>query len=180
MMTAKILYVIAPDKFRDEEYLVPTQFLANKGYIIETISTQSGLAKGMFGAEVNVLKTLDDINPEGYGALVIAGGMGSPEHLWENSTLRHYIKAFVASQKLVCAICISGVVLAKAGVLTGKKATVWLCEDSEKAYTDHGVQLIKEPVVIDGLLLTANGPEASLDFAKAIDAVLSKTEAKII
>ena len=178
-MLKRILYVIAPERFRDEEYLEPTVYLSGQGYQIDTVSTQCGLAKGMFGAEVQVDKTVDDVASDNYDALVIAGGMGSPDYLWENETLKKHIQAFVTAQKPVCAICISGVVLAKAGVLTGKKATVWLCDASEQAYQGHGVILVKEHVVTDGLFVTADGPEASLEFAKAIDAVLSKSASAV-
>lgn len=178
-MQKRILYVIAPERFRDEEYLEPTAYFLDKGYEVDTVSTQCGLAKGMFGAEVQVNKTVDDVTSDNYDALVIAGGMGSPDYLWGSETLKQHVQDFVAAQKVVCAICISGVVLAKAGVLTGKKATVWLCDASEQAYQEHGVVLVKELVVTDGLFVTADGPEASLEFAQAIDAVLSKNPSAV-
>lgn len=176
MSLKKILFVISPVDFRDEEYIIPEQYFREvAGFEVVTYSTQTGIAKGMFGKEVEVKNSLEPLpNVSDFDALVIAGGMGSPQHLWPSENLKQLILNFEAEQKLIAAICISGVVLANAGILKGKKATVWKCEESLEAYEKGQAQFTDEAVTIDGHIITANGPEASETFAKAIHQTLSK------
>ena len=182
MTSKRLLYVIAPKDFRDEEYFIPEQyFLEDQNYLVDTCSTQKGTAIGMFGGDVEITLSLEEATNAStqYDALVIAGGMGSPQYLWENPVLRELIKEFNTAQKVVAAICISGVVLAKAGILTDKKATVWKCDESLAVYKEAHVNFIDEPVVTDELIITGNGPEASEEFAKAIATVLNKSAVPI-
>ncbi len=67
------------------------------------------------------------------------------------------------------AICIAPTILAYAGVLEGKKATVWN-QDGKQAeiLTKNGAEFVDELVVVDGKIVTANGPPAAEAFGKKI------------
>ena len=71
-----------------------------------------------------------------------------------------------AGGKLVASICSAGGILANAGILKGRKATVFpaeiaLIKSKGAVYTDTGV-------VVDGNLVTADGPEHAKIFGEAI------------
>lgn len=168
MVSRRILMVIAPEAFRDEELLVPREYFTREGWQVDTASTQVGEVFGMLGAKENVELTVSDVTPDAYDAVVVVGGMGSPSHLWENAPLHQIIRALDAKRKVVSAICLSGAVLAKAGVLQGKKATVWEMPESVQALKDGGAQYTAAPATVDGHIITANGPEAAADFAREI------------
>ena len=74
------------------------------------------------------------------------------------------------------AICVSPRILAKAGVLHGKRATGW-DEDGKLKYVFEKRDVVYEyaPVVTDGRIVTADGPASAKEFGEAIAAVLSKT-----
>jgi protease I len=62
------------------------------------------------------------------------------------------------------------VILAKAGILKGRKATVWTSETDKSAVKileENGVKYEKLPVVSDGAI-TADGPVSALKFAEKI------------
>ena len=65
-------------------------------------------------------------------------------------------------------------ILAKAGVLDGKKATVWHGHDAEYGTTTNevlekfGAAVGSEGLVIDGRIVTADGPANARGFAEAI------------
>lgn len=168
----KILMVIAPDQFRDEELLVPRKAFTNEGWQVDTVSTQTGNIKGMLGAVEAV--TLDlthaesEANAQAYDAVVIVGGMGSPEYLWNNQPLHGILKTLDQQKRVIAAICLSGAVLANAGLLTGKRATVWEMPESLAAFKAHGVQYTGKAVTEDERFITANGPDAAVDFAQAV------------
>jgi protease I len=173
-----ILMVIAPQDFRDEEFFEPYQhFTQERQWSVTVASTQTGLAKGMLGKSVDVTQTLESQNASQFDALVVVGGMGSPEYLWENETLRTLTQDFARQSKVISAICLSGVVLAKAGVLDGKKATVWEMPESVAEFEKAGAHYIKQDVVVDGSIVTSNGPHAATPFAHEVANQLSKVPA---
>lgn len=169
MSDKKILMVIAPVDFRDEEFFEPyAHFTRQQSWQVVVASTQTGTAKGMLGKTWDVTETLEQQQAATYDALVIVGGMGSPTYLWQNETLLQLVQAFHQQQKVVSAICLSGVVLANAGVLGGKQATVWAMPESLAAYEKAGALYREQDVVQDGNIITANGPQAATQFAQAI------------
>ena len=68
--------------------------------------------------------TLDQIDPGAFDAVIFVGGGGSEVYFDDPKAHNIARKAFKA-KKLVCAICIAPSILAKAGLLEGRKATVW-------------------------------------------------------
>lgn len=166
MNQPRILMVIAPDQFRDEEFFDPYQtFTQTQGWSVTVCSTQVGEAQGMLGGTYAVEKTVGSQSADDYEALVIPGGMGSITYLWENPDLLQLVKTFAAQNKVIGAICLSGAVLAKAGILQGKKATVWPADEAKQALAEGGASYVEEDVVVDGRVVTSPGPHASQAFA---------------
>jgi protease I len=166
--TPKVLFVIAPERFRDEELLEPKLALERHGAAVTVASTRPGAAVGMLGATVAVECTVRQAEAKSYEALVIVGGAGSPTHLWGSSELRSLVQEFHHAGKPVAAICLSGAVLARAGVLEGKRATVYPTERAILELRRGGATYVAEPVVEDGNLITASGPEAAVAFGAAV------------
>ena len=166
----KIVMIIAFRDFRDEEYFVPEEILKEAGAKIKTASNQKGRALGADGGEVEIDLLISEINMAEFDALLFIGGPGCLEAL-DNENSYKIIRDAVAQNKVLAAICISPVILAKAGVLEGKKATVWsspMAKDSIKILKDYGAIYQEEMVAIDGKIITANGPAAAKEFSQAI------------
>ena len=166
----KIAMIIAFRDFRDEEYFVPQEILKEAGVKIKTASNQKGRALGAEGGEVEIDLLISEINMAEFGAVVFIGGPGCLEAL-DNENSYRIIKDAVVQNKVLAAICISPVILAKAGVLEGKKATVWsspMAKDSIKILKDYGAIYQDEMVAVDGKIITANGPVAAKEFSQAI------------
>lgn len=164
----KLLFVIAPERFRDEELLEPKRALEQRGVGVTVTSTRPGPAAGMLGASVAIDCTVQQANADEYDALAIAGGAGSPTHLWDSAPVRSLVQAFHGAGKPVAAICLSGAVLARAGILKGKRATVYPAERAILELKRAGATYVAEPVVVDGNLITASGPEAAAAFGAAL------------
>lgn len=169
-MNKKILMVIAFKDFRDEEYFVPKEILEKNGFTIETISSQTGLAIGAEGGEVEISKTAKEIEAEDYEGVIFIGGPGMAKDL-DNLDFQKLAQDFYQKNKLVSAICIAPALLAKAKVLEGKEATVWssaLDKSAIKILKENGSVYVDQPVVVDGKIITANGPSAAEEFGQAI------------
>jgi len=164
----KILIAVAPEKFRDEELAVPVAAFRKAGIAFDIASTCRGSCTGMLGAKTTATLTFEEVDPQQYGGLVIIGGSGSQTHLWNDSLLVQRVKNFHESRKIVAAICLAPVVLARAGILKGKNATCFESPVSVREMKAGGAVLVHKPVVVDGYIITANGPSASQEFAESI------------
>ncbi|MDP3395970.1 MAG: DJ-1/PfpI family protein [Methanoregula sp.] len=172
----KILIAIAPEKFRDEELAEPVAALQKAGIEFEIASTRRGPCTGMLGAKTTATLSFDDIDPKRYEGLVIVGGSGSQTHLWDDEMLIPIVKMFHQSGKVVAAICLATVVLARAGILKGKKATYYESPASFREMKIGGAVITNAPVVKDARIITANGPPASKAFAAEIVHALTAVE----
>lgn len=172
----KVALVIAPEAFRDEELFVPKERFEQEGAETVVASTRVGEATGMLGGKTMVQSTIRDLKSSDFAAVVVVGGMGSAEHLWDNSELHQLLQTHVKADKPVAAICLSGAALANAGILTDKQATVWECPESLEALKNGKANYVKQPVVQDGKIITANGPEAAEEFAAVLITELSKVK----
>jgi protease I len=175
----KILMVIAPEQFRDEELLEPRAIFSEQGAEVVVASTRPGLSKGMLGASCMPDVLLKDVDSARFDAVVVVGGMGSPTHLWDCAELHELLKQMDKDDKIVSAICLSGAVLAKAGVLRERQATVWPMPESLAALEQGKARYLKLPVVCDGRTVTANGPEAASEFGLAVVRELARKLSKV-
>ncbi len=170
----KVVMIIAPTDFRDEEYLISKEILEKEGVEIITASQRVGQALGVQGGEVKVDIALKDLKVEEYDGVIFIGGSGA--HIYIDDSLCHQIvKEAVEKNKVLAAICIAPTILAKAGVLKGKNATVWssvLDKSAVKILKGEGVNYLEENVVQDGKIITANGPDATEEFGETLVEVL--------
>ena len=159
----KVLFIIAQEGFRDEELLRPKRILENAGIDVEVASITTDLARGVLGAEVVPDLSTKDANADDYEYIIVVGGPGSP-------TLLDYLEVLdlVSNAKNTAAICLGPMVLAKAGVLEGKRATVFKSDDSLAALEEGGAEFVDQSIVVDGSLVTANGPEAADQFGQKL------------
>jgi protease I len=169
----KLLVVIAPERFRDEELFEPLSLFQKAGISYDIGSVKAGSCTGMLGGKCDATLDITRVQAEEYDGIVVIGGAGSPEFLWGNSRLHTLVAEFAKAGRLVSAICLSPVVLARAGVLRGKKATVYRMADSVAEMRKGGAQLRDEAVVIDGTFITANGPAAARRFGEEIVSALA-------
>lgn len=167
----KILMIIAPQKFRDEEFLIPQKVLRREGAEITVASKNVKKSKGMLGEEVVVDKDIKEINVLDYDAFIFVGGIGASVYFSDEEVL-DLVKNAYQNNKIIAAICIAPSILANAGIIKGKKATAFFSEEDN--LREKGADFIKEKVVIDGKIITASGPEAAADFAQAIKNQLLK------
>ncbi len=166
MSHKKVLMIIAHRNFRDEELLETKQVIEHSGGEVSIASTSTSPATGMFGAQAVPTLLLSDVDVNSYDAVIFVGGGGSQDYFNYPTALGIARDAY-EKDKIVCAICIAPVILANAGLLNKKKATVWngnfitMLQSKGAIYT--GSQVTR-----DGRIITGNGPEAATNFGKAI------------
>jgi protease I len=162
---SKVLMVIAPTMFRDEEYAIPREILIKAGADVITASTDPGTCTGKLGAKAEATLALDAADPDDYDAVLFVGGAGASV-FFDDPAAHKLAKHALEDMRVVGAICIAPSILAHAGLLEGKRATAF--RSQERDLLEHGALWTGDPVTVSGRIITANGPEAARDFGVAV------------
>ena len=163
----RIVMIIAPKNFRDEELLEPLEYLRAQGATVVVASTKKDPAKGMLGKIVRPDILIGEIGDvAAWDGVVFVGGSGADIY-FQNAVAHSIARAAVEKGKVLGAICIAPATLANAGVLTGKKATAY---SSVQTILRNGGAVVAaaQSVVRDGKIVTANGPAAATEFAHVL------------
>lgn len=153
--------ILATDGFEQSELLDPRQALDQEGATTDVVSPQSGTIKGWnhtdWGQTVAVDETLDSADPAKYDALLLPGGVMSPDKLRIDPKAVAFVKAFFDAKKPVGAICHGPWSLIEAGAADGRTMTSWpsLKTDLENA----GATWLDKEVVVDRNLVTSRNPK---------------------
>ena len=161
----KILMVIAPSNFRDEELFHPKKVLEKKGFEVKIASSKSGEIKGVMGGTAVPDFKLEEVRAEDFDAVVFIGGGGASVY-FNDATAQNLAKDAFSLGKIVAAICIAPSTLANAGLLEGKNATSYSSEQGN--LEAKGAVYSGANVTIDGKIITANGPAAAKEFGEKI------------
>lgn len=167
----RAVMIIASNNFRDEELLQPKEVMEKNGVTVTVASSSLKESTGMLGAKVKPDILFTEIQAADYDALVFVGGSGANEY-WDNPTAHKIANDAHNAKKIVGAICIAPVTLAKAGLLKNKKATTY--SSTVKDIQSAGANYTGAEVEKDGSIITASGPAAAHKFGEAIVRELSQ------
>ena len=170
----KVLMLLAPERSRVCGYLVPRAFFDQANFEVSTSSTNH-IVRGRFGYAVHIDILLEEVEAENYDGIFFVGGGGSVEYA-DNTIAKNLFGSFLRLNKPVAAICAAPRNLLKWGYLENKKCTGFDADGvfSQLAKEYKAIGMPHEKVVVDGNILTANGPEASEACALAFIELLTK------
>jgi len=171
--TKSVLMVIAPNDFREDTTITPKEILEQKGITVILSSTTLDEATGVGGSKLKPQIKISEAKVKDYDAIVIAGGRGVKEYLWGDQELISLVKEAYQNNRLVAAICFSPVILAQAGILKDKQATVFDDPDSISELENNGVIYVNDSLVVSGKIITARDPASAQEFVAAIWQALS-------
>jgi protease I len=150
----KALFISA-DNFEDSELLVPYYRFREEGIDVDIASMKRGTIKGKHGYEVEVTRTLGQVNPDEYDILVLPGGK-APEAVRKEPRAVEIARDFFKKNKPVSAICHGPQTLITAGLLKGRHATCYRTVAPEMK--ESGALYEDREVVVDGNLVTSRQP----------------------
>lgn len=159
--------IIAPENFRDEEYLKPKEIFESNGFEVKTASLKKGEITGMLGARAISEMTIDEVEIDDYDVVVFVGGIGASIYFDNEKALRIARNSFQKG-KVLAAICIAPNILANAGILKGKRVTVWGDQKLIENIESKGGEYTGKAVIRDGKIITAHGPDAAIEFGEKI------------
>lgn len=128
--------------------------------------TTAGLTVGTIVASrgVNLVPdtTWDRIDPNNFDILLLPGGFGGTQALCQHAGVQRALRDFDKRKKWIGAICAAALALNEAGILKGKRFT---CYPGVEGKLPADVQPVDERVVVDGHLITSQGPGTAFEFA---------------
>ena len=161
----KTALVILAEGFEEVEAIAPVDVLRRAGVRVTLagIADRQVRSSRQIGVEVDSL--LRDL-VEMPDAVILPGGLLGAQNLAKSEEVAEFVKKMNDAGKIIAAICAApAAVLAPLGILDGKKATCYPgCESDFSKKTVHS----KKRVVIDGNIITSQGPGTALEFALAI------------
>jgi protein deglycase len=159
--------IILAQGFEEIEAITPIDLLRRAGIEVSVEGLDSIKVKGSHDIQIiaDAIFTLPSSLPD---AVILPGGPGHKNLLHSNAVIECARKMF-AGGKICAAICAAPSVLGKAGILKGKKTT---CFPGFEDKLEGGV-FVKQPVVIDGTIITSRGAGTAVPFSLEIIRLLS-------
>lgn len=138
-----------------------------------------------FNIPIIVDKLIDEIYVDDFDALAVPGGFeefGFYEEAYDERFL-NLVKEFNAKDKIIATICVGALPLGRSGVLKNRKATTYHLKDGyrQKQLREFDVDVVDEPIVVDGNIITSYCPETAPCVAfKLLEMLTSKEKMEIV
>ena len=167
-MSGKTVLALLTEGTEEMELVISVDVLRRAGVNVTVAGLGADkLYKCSRGVLLNCDCTLDDALSKGpYDVVLLPGGPGH-KSFSESEKVGSILKEQEKNDRLIAAICAAPVVLKAHNVCLGKKVT---CYPSVKDQMIEGgvYTYVDNKVVVDGKLITSQGPGTAYDFALAV------------
>ena len=160
--------------YEEIEALAVVDILRRAGVETPMVSiTGERSVAGSHDIKVEMDALFEELDFDELDLIVLPGGGQGTKNLEAFEPVMAKVDDFVAQDKLVAAICAAPSILGHKGILKGKKAC------SYPSFESHleGAEVMHQPAVIDGNIITGRGMGAAVPFGLAILEKLQGREA---
>jgi protease I len=168
--------ILTANAFEDMEVFVPYFRLLEEGVEVDIVAPGTGVIHGEHGYSVNVVKTIDEVDPDQYDLLVVPGGFpdGAPATVRKIKKAQDIAQSFFAANKPVAAICHGPWLLVSADVVKGRRLTSYWHDGVPEEIKAAGGIYEDHEVVVDGNLVTSRWPMDLPAFVREMVKLLKK------
>jgi protease I len=179
---ARVL-IVASDGFEESELFGPREILQQRGAEVMLASPKRDPIQATVhddpGKTIRPDLTVDEARADDFNALVLPGGVRNPDHLRLHANVIALIREFDRQGKPIGAICHGPWLLVEADLLRGRTATAWPSIRTD--LRNAGANVVDEPAVTDGNIVTSRNPEDVAAFTDAlIDLIENQAEVETI
>ncbi len=157
----KVLMFLA-DGVEETEAVATIDVLRRAGIDVVTAGATGMIVTGRNKIKLYADQVLMDMETAKFDAVVLPGGSGAVQNFENNQTIQDIVRNFAGQGKLVAAICAAPKVLVKLGLLKDKRATI--APGMEKILDRPR----PDKVVVDGNIITSQGPGTAIEFGLKI------------
>ena len=156
------------------EAVTVIDLLRRAGIEVVTAGLDGAPGKASRGTVLLPDTTLERALTRDYDMLVLPGGQPGATQLENDERLLALIRKMARANRYTAAICAAPKVLARAGVLEGKRATSFPGALDPAHWPQ--VRMENRAVVTDGKVITSRGPGTAMDFCLELIALLAGKE----
>ncbi len=162
--------ILVDDGFEQIELTDPREALEAAGATTTIVSPQTSAVQGWHGDEKGdafaVGSSIGEASPQEFDALLLPGGVRSPDRLRVNNKAVLFVHAVQTAQKPIAAICHGPWMLVETDYVRGRKLTSWPSLKTD--IVNAGGDWVDQAVVMDLLLVTSRKPDDIPQFNAAM------------
>lgn len=160
-LDGKKVAILVGEGFEEVEMTEPRKALDDAGATTHLISPESGKVRSWhfdkWGNEFDVDVPLNQANAEDYDALLVPGGVMSPDHLRTNEKAVSFVRSFFDAGKPIASICHGPWLLLEADIVRGIPITSWPSIKTD--LRNAGAEWVDEEVVTHQGIVTSRNPD---------------------
>lgn len=153
--------ILAADGFEESELFSPKRALETEGAKTMVVSLKPGEIQANrhreHGKSIPVDAVVGDVKADDFDALLIPGGLFSPDTVRVDDRAIGFVRDFFKQKKPVAAICHGPQVLIDADVVSGR--TMTSVKNIRTDLKNAGATVVDEKVVVDEGLVTSRTPD---------------------
>jgi protease I len=161
MLNGMRVAILVAEGFEQVEMVEPRKALEQAGARTEIVSPADDEVQGWnhfdkadrFQVDAHV----DEARAADYDALLLPGGVASPDQLRTNPKAVQFVKDFVQASKPIAVICHGPWTLIEAGAVKGRTMTSWPSLKTD--LTNAGARWVDEAVVVDRDIVSSRKPD---------------------
>ena len=165
-MTKRAVIITGPG-FQDEEYVYPYYRLLEAGFETEVATKDGEIVYGKYGVPARATMKTTDLRADHFDLVLLPGGFEAPDRVRLLPEVLEFVRDMDQQQKLIAAICHGPWILISAGITKGRKMTGYWSIEADLRNSGADYQH-KEPLVVDGNLITSPHYNNNSDFMKAV------------
>ena len=170
----KVLIPLAPG-FEEIEAIAVVDILRRAGVEVVTAGTAENPIEGRNKIRVLTDTSLDSVKEQDFDMIVLPGGAGGTENLKKDMRVKEIVERLYKNGRFITAICAAPTVLSAIGVTAGRTIT---SHPSVRTKLEKE-KLSEERVVVDGNIVTSQGPGTAIEFAfKLVEVLFGKEKAR--
>lgn len=144
--------------FEETEAITVVDCLRRAGVEVDCVSIHDIHVTGSHNITIKADKLFEDMNE--YDGLFLPGGQPGSTNLGNDERVLDLVREYVKQDKWVSAICAAPTVLAKAGILKGKRMTSYPTSNVNGMFDE--ATYLEDLVVVDGKLVTSRSMGTAL------------------
>ena len=179
LITETRILIVATDGFEEWELFGPREILQKRGAEVVLASTRLDPIQATIhddpGKTIRPDLRVEQASADDFDALILPGGVRNPDALRLHPDVIRLIRDFARQGKPVAAICHGPWLLVEADLLRGRTATSWPSIRTD--LRNAGANVVDEPVVVDGNIVTSRKPDDVEPFTDAVIDLVEKAPA---
>ncbi len=153
--------ILATNGVEQVELTTPMKAAVSAGARVELIASEPGEIHAMHhddkGDTFHVDRTTDAVSADDFDALLIPGGVASPDRLRRDEAAVKLVRTMAEAGKPIASICHGPWMLVEADVLEGRTVTSWPSLQTD--IRNAGGRWVDEPVHVDSGIVTSRKPD---------------------